>query len=67
MQSDYTRKILDAFFHRQGEKRILHGAVLTDRRDYDHYKLIKKWYLRGGRKSASVVDEAIKYITELGA
>ena len=30
----------------------------------DHPVLLKKWYLRSGYKSISVVDEAIKYIAE---
>ena len=55
--------ILYVFKHFIKHRRIVDGAVLTTS-DYGHPKLIRKWYLGVSSKSNSIIDEAIKYITD---
>lgn len=50
--------ILYAFFHWKGQKRIIHGFILTD---WD-YKHIETFYANNRRKSISVLRECKKYI-----
>jgi hypothetical protein len=52
--------ILYKFRHFNGQKEIIHGFVITDA----NYKLLKKFITRPTYKSWSVIEEAIKYITE---
>ena len=50
------------FGHWYGDKKIVHGHVVTAGEDEGH-KVLGRWY--GDHwKSRSVVDEAIKYITD---
>lgn len=68
---DYIRKLDYAennsviayeFRHWRGLRKTVHGYVVTTGMgDDSEYKLLKKWVL-GGKKSASVIDEAITYI-----
>jgi len=59
----YETFILYVFFHRVNKnghpRKIIHGAVITDRL----HNLRAKFYCRDNEKSKSVIDEAIKYIT----
>ena len=50
--------ILYAFFHWRGQKRIIHGFVLTD---WD-YKHIETFYSNYRSKTISVLNECKKYI-----
>ena len=52
--------ILYKFRHFNGQKEIIHGFVITDSRHH----LLKKFVTGPTYKSWSVIDEAIKYITE---
>lgn len=51
--------ILYLFRHWNNGQMFKHGYVLTDTEN----NLIKVWYMNNNYKSISVVDEAIKYIT----
>ena len=44
-----------------GERKVVHGYVITTADD--EYKLLKTWHIGPTMKSWSVIDEAIKYIT----
>jgi len=46
------------FFHWRRGKRIIHGAVITDK-EHNH---VETFYLRNEYKSWSVVNEAKKYV-----
>ena len=50
--------IVYLFFHWRRGKRIIHGAVITDKK----HLLVKTFYLRNEYKSWSVVNEARKYV-----
>jgi len=50
------------FRHWNGGKKVVNGYVLTSGSD-DGHKVLKVWY-SFGKKSRSVIDEAIKYITD---
>jgi len=52
--------ILYKFRHFNGESEIIHGFVITD----TNHQLLKKFITGPTYKSASVIDETIKYITE---
>ena len=55
-----TKKfILYVFFHYNGNRRITHGAVITDA-EHNH---VKSFLFNLTRKSMSVIEEARKYIT----
>lgn len=51
--------ILYVFFHYNGEKKITHGAIITDG-EHNH---IKTCFFIFNRKSMSVIEEARKYVT----
>ena len=53
------RFILYVFFHYTRGKKITHGAVITDT-EHNH---IQTYLFRFSLKSMSVIEEAIKYIT----
>lgn len=55
--------ILYVFKHFIKGRRIVDGAVLTTS-NYEHPKLIRKWYLGANWKNNSIIDEAIKYIAD---
>lgn len=50
------------FYHYRGKRKIVHGYVITSGYN-DGHKLIRTFYWRNTEKSRSVIDEAIKYIT----
>ena len=52
--------ILYKFRHFNGESETVHGFVITD----TNYQLLKKFVTGPTYKSMSVIEEAIKYITE---
>lgn len=47
-------------FHWNRGRKVFHGYVVTT---YEN-KLMRKWYARNTAKTMSVVDEAVKYITD---
>ena len=52
--------IIYNFHHRDGDKRIDDGFVLTTR--HDAYKLVKVWYVNQDWRAQAAVDEEVKYI-----
>jgi len=52
--------ILYKFRHFNGQRETVHGFVITD----PNYRLLKKFVTGPTYKSWSVIEEAIKYITE---
>lgn len=54
----YETFILYVFFHRRNGKKIIHGAIITDK-NHNH---MMTFYCRSGAKSKSILDEAKKYI-----
>ena len=49
--------------HCVGERHVIHGWIVT--KDWhENHALLRCFYTHGGRKSRSVIDEAVKYLTD---
>jgi hypothetical protein len=48
--------------HYVGERRVIHGWIVT--KDWRENHGLLRCFSNGGRKSRSVIDEAVKYLTD---